>query len=282
MTTPAEEWHFDTARVGRRVLVFDELESTNTFAATLASPEDGLAIIARNQTSGRGRFGRVWQSRPGSSLLLSVVLHPPAELRRASVLTATAAVALGDAVLHLTGRQARVKWPNDLLVRGKKVCGILIEQGRAVVIGVGLNLNQTADEFLGLELPEAISLRELVVQAQPLQRPGLGSREQFDLRVTAEVVLKRLDAEFARLLCGERVAVEADWKWRTGLLGRQVEVELIDGGIVRGRMREMNFDGLEVDCLDGKRRTITPETVAHVRLAEPSAPTAAGGLSEML
>lgn len=282
MTTPAEEWHFDTARVGRRVLVFDELESTNTFAATLASPEDGLAIVARNQTSGRGRFGRVWQSRPGSSLLLSVVMHPPVELRRASVLTATAAVAVGNAVLHLTGLQALIKWPNDLLVRGKKVCGILIEQGRAVVVGVGLNLNQTADEFRSADLPDATSLVEVLKQMPPVHRPGLDAREQFDLRTTTEVVLQRLDAEFARLHCGERVAVEAEWKWRTGLLGRQVQVELIDGGIVRGRMREMSFDGLEVELPDGGMCVVVPETVAHLWIADPNSPTVAGEGSELL
>src|SRR5436190_696602 len=83
----------------RPVLVFDSVDSTNTVAAAFAQPEhDGLAILADFQTAGRGRYGRVWQSRPGSSLLLSVVLFPPAEFRRPSVLTAWAAVAAGEAV----------------------------------------------------------------------------------------------------------------------------------------------------------------------------------------
>ena len=113
----------------RRVVVFDSVDSTNSVAAALADPaDDGLVVIAGHQTAGRGRFGRVWQSRPGVSLLTSVVLFPPAELRRPAVLTAWAAVAVGEAVFALTGVQAKVKWPNDLLIRGKKVCGILIEQ----------------------------------------------------------------------------------------------------------------------------------------------------------
>lgn len=255
MTAPAEEWRLATGRVGRRVLVFDELDSTNSYAAGLSDAEDGLAIIARNQTGGRGRFGRHWRSRPGSSLLLSVVLRPPPELRRASVLTATAAVAVGDAVLALTGLQAKIKWPNDLLVRGMKVCGSLIEQGRATVVGIGLNLNQTADEFRDMGLPDAASLAML-------------AGTEFELRAAAEAVLGRLDAEYARLLGGERVAVEADWKWRTGLLGRQVEVELSDGARVRGRLREMGFDALDLETDGGGTRTIIPEMVEHVRLHE--------------
>jgi BirA family biotin operon repressor/biotin-[acetyl-CoA-carboxylase] ligase len=249
---PRDEWHLDTARIGRRVLVFDSLDSTNSFAAGLATADnDGLVILADFQTAGRGRFGRVWHSRPGASLLLSVVLSPPAELRRASILTAWAAVAVGEAVFTLTGVQAKVKWPNDLLIRGKKVCGILIEQGRAVVVGIGLNLNQTPDEFAAAGLADASSLRA-------------GSELAIDPRTAAEVLIRHLDDEYGRLVTGERVAVEADWKWRTGLLGRQVAAELTDGSTVRGRMRELGFDGLELELSDGQTRVIVPEMVAHV------------------
>lgn len=252
MTAPREEWRFDTARVGRRVLVFDEVDSTNTVAADLTGPDDdGLVVIAGHQTAGRGRFGRVWQSRPGDSLLMSVVLFPPPEFRRASVLTAWAAVAVGSAVYSLTGIQARIKWPNDLLVRGKKVCGILIEQGRAVVVGIGLNLNQPADHFAAADLPDATSLAVLT-----------GAR--FDLRAATGAVVRNLDAEYERLLAGERVAVEADWKRRTGLLGRQVVVESTDGNTLSGRMVEMGFDGLHVETAPGTVRSVVPETVAHV------------------
>jgi BirA family biotin operon repressor/biotin-[acetyl-CoA-carboxylase] ligase len=253
---PREDRRLDTVHIGRRVLVFDTVDSTNSVAVALADPaDDGLVVIAEHQTAGRGRFGRVWQSRPGVSLLMSVVLYPPAELRRPAVLTAWAAVAAGEAVFALTGVQAKVKWPNDLLIRGKKVCGILIEQSRAVVVGIGLNLNQTAEEFAAAELPDATSLG--VVAGRPI-----------DPWAAAETLIHKLDEEYHRLLTGERVAVEADWKWRTGLLGKPVVVELTDGGSVRGRMREMGFDGLEVEAADGVVRVIVPETVAHVRAAE--------------
>ncbi len=254
---PSETWALDTQRIGRRVLVFDEVDSTNTLAASLAGPDsDGLVVIARNQTAGRGRFGRVWRSRPGGALLMSVVLHPPAELRRPSVLTAWAAVAVGDAVFSLTNTQAKIKWPNDLLVRGRKVCGILIEQGAAVVVGIGLNLNQTAEEFAEAELPDATSLSMIAGRAEDLP---------FGLREAGEVVIRWLDAEYGRLLGGERAAVEADWRWRTGLLGRQVEVELTEGAGLTGRLVEMGFDGLGLEVHGGGVRRVVPEAVAHVR-----------------
>lgn len=258
MAEPAETWHLDTARLGRRVLVYDSLDSTNTAAARLTAEDpaaDGLAVVTRFQSAGRGQYGRVWQSGPGSSLLLSAVLTPPRELRRPVILTALAAVAVAEAVYGLAGVQARVKWPNDLVVRGKKVCGLLIEQhATAVVVGVGLNLNQMADEFEAAGLPGATSL-------------ALLSGHTVALREAAEAVLRRLDAEYDRLLAGERVAVEADWKWRIGLLGRQVAVEMNDGSTAVGRLHEMGFGGLELEVADGLFRVVVPESVAHLRPA---------------
>lgn len=259
MFSPRETWHFDTHHIGRRVLVYDRVHSTNTLGASLAANDaaDGLVLIADEQSAGRGQYGRVWQSRPGSSLLTSVVLHPPLELRRPVILTAWAAVSVSEAILALTGVQARIKWPNDLLIRGKKVCGILIEQSSTAsnlttVVGLGLNLSQTQEEFAEANLPDATSL-EIV------------SERQIDTRTAAEVVIRQLDFEYARLIAGERIAVEADWKWRIGLLGRQVIIEHRDGELTTGRLREMSFDGLEIENSDGFVRAIAPESVLHIR-----------------
>ncbi|HYH69366.1 MAG TPA: biotin--[acetyl-CoA-carboxylase] ligase, partial [Urbifossiella sp.] len=226
------------------------LDSTNTFAAVLPA-EDGLVVVARNQTAGRGRFGRPWRSRPGAALLMSVVLTPPPELRRPVILTAWAAVAVGEAVRELAGVPARIKWPNDLLVRGKKVCGILIEQGTRVVAGVGLNLAQTADEFAALGLPDGASL-------------GMFGAA-VGLRDAAEMVVRNLDARWGQLLAGERAAVEAEWRERIGFVGRDVEVERSDGARVSGRLLELGFDGLELVRPDGSVVRIAPEAVEHVR-----------------
>ncbi|MEO2092337.1 MAG: biotin--[acetyl-CoA-carboxylase] ligase [Gemmataceae bacterium] len=250
MSTPRETLHFDTRHVGRRVLLFDELASTNDTAAT---EEPGTVVVADFQTAGRGQYGRVWQAKPGTSLLLSVVVAPPPELRRPVILTAWAAVAVAEAVFRLTGQQAKIKWPNDLLVRGKKVCGILIEQRAATVVGIGLNLNQTADEFAVAGLPDATSLA--ILAGQPI-----------DPRVALAAVVRHLDEEYDRLMTGERVPLEADWKWRIGLLGRQVVAERADGSNVTGRLRDLTFDGIELEA-DGGIRVLKPEEVRHLTAA---------------
>ncbi|MBC8117784.1 MAG: biotin--[acetyl-CoA-carboxylase] ligase [Candidatus Saccharimonas sp.] len=260
MFTPRETWHFDTERIGRRVLVYDHVDSTNTRGAALAETDedaDGLVLLADQQTAGRGQYGRVWQSRPGSSLLLSVVLRPPPLIRRPVGLTAWATVSMAEAILSLTGTQARIKWPNDLLIRGKKVCGILIEQSGTsgsvtTVVGIGLNLTQSADEFAQANLPDATSL-------------GIVFGGPIDARPALAVVVRKLDLEYARLLAGENVALEADWKWRVGLLGRQVIIEHLGGEVTTGRLRDMSFDGLEVERADGYVHIVAPEVVLHIR-----------------
>src|SRR5439155_7970824 len=107
---------------------------------------DGLILLAQEQKSGRGQQGRTWIAPPGSSVLLSVLVFPPAWLRRPAMLTAWAAVSVCETVREVAGLEATIKWPNDVLVLGRKVCGILIEQRSsaagtppATVAGIGLN-----------------------------------------------------------------------------------------------------------------------------------------------
>jgi BirA family biotin operon repressor/biotin-[acetyl-CoA-carboxylase] ligase len=266
MFTPRETWHFDTERIGRRVLVYDRIDSTNTHAAALAGgghETDGLALVAYDQSAGRGQYGRTWHSRPGSSLLMSVVLHPPPDLRRPVVLTAWAAVSVARAVLELTAVEAQIKWPNDLLIGGRKVCGILIEQSgttagaATAVVGIGLNLNQTADEFTRANLPDATSLALASVH------PAGGGAP--DARTAAAAVIRELDLSYTRLVAGAGVPeVEADWKRRTGLLDRQVVLERPGGGTTTGRLRDMAFDGLVLETGGGVVEVIPPESVAHI------------------
>jgi BirA family biotin operon repressor/biotin-[acetyl-CoA-carboxylase] ligase len=255
---PRETLTFDQQHIGRQVDCYDSVTSTNDLATLLSRDPDhhGRVIVAEHQTAGRGQYGRVWQSRPGSSLLMSVLVFPPPELRRPVILTAWAAVAVGDAILALTGVQARIKWPNDLLIRGQKVCGILIEQSTtagslATSVGIGLNLNRTADEFIAAGLPEATAL-SLVLGSPVDPRRALG------------VVLRHLDDEYARLLDGERVPLESDWKWRVGLLGRHVVAELTDQSTVSGRLREMSFDGIELETGEGFV-ALAPESIRQLR-----------------
>jgi BirA family transcriptional regulator, biotin operon repressor / biotin---[acetyl-CoA-carboxylase] ligase len=140
----------------------DECESTQL----LLGPDDPEGAIATtdHQTAGRGRLGRRWLEAPGTSVMVSVLLRPPAE-RRAPELSLVAAIAVARALDDVTGgggARAQIKWPNDVLLQGRKVAGILAEmKGVAVVLGIGINVNQIADELPEGTKLEAASLRSL-------------------------------------------------------------------------------------------------------------------------
>jgi BirA family transcriptional regulator, biotin operon repressor / biotin---[acetyl-CoA-carboxylase] ligase len=253
---PDNQWHLPTSHLGRRVLVYEQVGSTNDIAAALAGgpAHDGTVVLAGEQTAGRGQYGRTWLSPPGTGIALSVLLNPPPALRRPAVLTAWAAVAVAEAVRRVAGRQAAIKWPNDLLLRGRKICGILIEQGRGTVVGIGLNVNQTAQHFLDAGLPQAASLASIAGRT-------------FDRHAVARHLIEQLDAEYDALLGGERAALESCWAWRIGLLGRAVVAEATDGALHRGRLRGLTFDGLELERADGSVLRLPPEGVRQLSVA---------------
>jgi BirA family transcriptional regulator, biotin operon repressor / biotin---[acetyl-CoA-carboxylase] ligase len=133
-------------RFGDRYLYEPETESTQLLLADAELPE-GAVAATEHQTAGRGRVGRRWTDEPGASLLLSLLLRPPGE-RRAPELSLVAALATAEALEEAAGVQARIKWPNDVLLDGRKVAGILAEmRGGAVVLGIGINVNQSEAEL---------------------------------------------------------------------------------------------------------------------------------------
>jgi BirA family biotin operon repressor/biotin-[acetyl-CoA-carboxylase] ligase len=249
---PREEWNLPTRHLGRRVLVFDELDSTSTRAAQLAhEPDaDGLVILADRQTAGRGQHGRTWQCPPRSGVLMSLLLFPPPPLRRPAVLTAWAAVSVAEVVLQLTGQQARIKWPNDVLIQGKKVCGILIEQSHGTVAGIGLNVQQTPDDFAAMGLPDATALRQWAAA-------------DLDSHAVAVALIHKLDEEYTRLIGGDLATLEACWKWHIGLLGKPVVAET-PRQPVRGRLLDLTFAAVEVRADDGAVVRLLPESVRHL------------------
>ena len=134
-----------------KTLHFESLPSTNTEVARLASTgaAEGLSIVAEEQTAGRGRLHRTWSSPKGAGLYFSVLLRPEIPLHSWPLITFMAALATGDALETAAGLQTEIKWPNDLLAGERKICGILSEtvdtpQGRAVVVGIGINLTAQA------------------------------------------------------------------------------------------------------------------------------------------
>jgi len=243
-----------------RLLEFDSVASTNTIALGLADDpaNHGVVVLAREQTAGRGQYGRSWVAPPGSSVLMSILLFPPPALRRPALLTAWAAVAVCDLCEHLTGLPPRIKWPNDVLIQDRKVCGILIEQRStgpdkiAAVVGVGLNVTQSAATFAEAGLLEAASL-------------AFFSSQSFDCRQIAEELLMRLSEEYHRLTRGDLGPLENRWKQLLGLSG-QVSVECVKETI-QGKLVDVSFAGLELE-IGEERICLQPETVRHIERAE--------------
>jgi BirA family biotin operon repressor/biotin-[acetyl-CoA-carboxylase] ligase len=262
ITTPREEWRLNTRHVGQRVQIYDRLDSTNVRAAQLADDprRHGLVIVAEEQTAGRGQHGRSWQAPRGRAVLMSVLLFPPPELRRPVLLTAWAAVSVCETVRLATGLQAKIKWPNDILLRGRKVCGILIEskvltapQETAVVVGIGLNVNQTAADFESAGLPQVGSL-------------SLFTSQVFDCPTVTRLLVEQLDLEYDRLVQGDLGALEACWKWHLGLLGKQVVVECADGRHW-GRLREVTLEEVQLEKDGIGTIQLVPEWIEHIEPA---------------
>jgi BirA family transcriptional regulator, biotin operon repressor / biotin---[acetyl-CoA-carboxylase] ligase len=225
-----------TAELGRVVHAFEEVDSTNDVARKLA--EDGAGngelIIAEAQREGRGRRGRRWLSPPGSNLTFSIVLRPQLPPSRAPELTLTAAVALTE-VLRDAGFDARIKWPNDLLVRGRKVAGILTELSadaeriHYAILGVGLNVNLQKGELPPEVAELATSLR--IERGEPVPRVFLLAA----LLTALETWIERLQQEgFA--------AIRTRWLELSATLGKRVRVELGKRPL-EGEATDLDADG---------------------------------------
>jgi BirA family biotin operon repressor/biotin-[acetyl-CoA-carboxylase] ligase len=271
MNPPREQWTLDTRRLGRRVLVFDRLDSTNNLAATLADDpaNDGLAILADEQTAGRGQYGRTWLAAPGQSVLLSVLVTPPPELCRPAVLTAWAAIAVCETIRKTIGQPTRIKWPNDVLLLDRKVCGILIESiaGRRsagfipagsspaarqipsspwFVVGIGLNVQQCA----AAGLPQATSLAQF-------------SDHPLDTSAVAADLIRQLDSDYDALRQGDLSTLETCWKQRLELLGKDVIAQCQDG-THHGRLIELSFRGVKLARSSGSPLVLAPERIRRL------------------
>lgn len=207
--------------IGRRIEFHEEVGSTNTEAMRLAlegAPE-GTVVLADAQSAGRGRLDRTWESPPSRNLYLSVVLRPDIPAARASLIPLTAGVAAADALLQYCPGRVRLKWPNDVLVGGKKICGILTEmrtRGDRVhflVVGMGVNLNMQK-----LDFP-----RELRETATSMRIETGGDVDRLDFAVR---LFESLERWYRVFLGGGEAAIRERWLQGADLVGKRVEVVL--------------------------------------------------------
>lgn len=226
----------DTRIVGARVLIYDEVDSTN--ARALEAAGDGLVVVADRQTAGRGRHGRPWHSAPHTGLYVSVAFEPPTP-----GLVFAAPLAVRDALAPLC--QAELKWPNDLLIGGLKACGILAEQrGNRNVIGIGLNVNHRRDDFPPELRDRATSL-------------ALATGCDHDRALLLHAVLTRLDRQVIVLRAGGVEQVRRLWADACRIEGRRARYKGDEGVVVA----VAPDGGLVLDTPRGVRRALFGEQV---------------------
>jgi BirA family transcriptional regulator, biotin operon repressor / biotin---[acetyl-CoA-carboxylase] ligase len=172
--------------IGEPRLHEPECESTQQLLLDRAGElPDGAIATTDHQTAGRGRLGRDWEDTPGSSVLVSVLLRPPAE-RSAPELSLVAAAATAEAVEIATSLSAQIKWPNDVMLNRRKVAGILAEmRGDDVVIGIGVNVNQTTAELPSKTRTPASSLRALTGSVYEREAVLARLLERLEIRYSA-------------------------------------------------------------------------------------------------
>lgn len=189
-----------TAVVGRELRCFDVIDSTNTYIrqAALKGAPDGTVAIANQQTDGRGRMGRTFQSPKNQGIYLTALLRPRLPAERLMSVTALAGVAVCDAVEQVCGLRPGIKWPNDPVVGEKKICGILTElfvdpatgAPGTLALGIGLNVHQQPEDFSPDVAAMATSLD--MVLGRAVSRPALAAAE-----------IQALDRLYQALMTGE-------------------------------------------------------------------------------
>lgn len=241
------------------ILRFESLPSTNLEAARYAAEgaPEGLCIVAAEQTAGRGRLERQWTSPKNAGLYFSVILRPQFAQSRWSILTLLAAVAVHDALTHVFDVRADIKWPNDVLVNDKKICGILAEtaetpKGRAIVLGIGINLRTNAFPAALKKLATSVET-ETGREACPddIIAPLVGSLATYYAMVHQPDGAEKIVREWARRS-----------SFATGKKVRVANGEEIIEGVTRG----LESDGaLMIETDSGEFKTVRTGDVTQLR-----------------
>jgi BirA family biotin operon repressor/biotin-[acetyl-CoA-carboxylase] ligase len=226
-----------TKIIGRDIRVFQETTSTNDVIEKLArdNVKEGVVVFAESQSKGRGRLGRKWISPARKGLWFSVLLRPDLRPQEATQLTVASATALRRAIAANTGLKAKIKWPNDILINGKKVSGILTEltaeldRVKHIILGIGVDANFTAAEFPAELRKIATSLK--IETGKAITRSDLAVR-----------ILRELDDDYARVCAGRFESVADEWEEHCGTIGQPVTVQAGERKI-HGRAESLDDDG---------------------------------------
>ena len=245
--------------IGHKIIHYFRTESTNSVALQLDAQDEphGTVVIAEEQTAGRGRLGRNWYSEKSSGIYTSIILRPPLSPAAAPILTLLAGVAAHHAVCSATGLGADIRWPNDLLVNGKKVCGILTEMKaeldrlHMVVLGIGINVNHRA-------MPE--DLRDIGTSLA-LE----GGRRYSRLQILTEL-LRQVERHYHMLLKDGNAAIVREWSAASSYAeGKRVRIKA-NGCERSGTTAGLDASGaLKILRDDGKQELLVAGEITELR-----------------
>lgn len=244
---------------GCEVISFIQTSSTNDVAMKLAEKgtKEGTLIVAENQTKGKGCRERKWICPMGTSILASLILRPQIEVKKVGILTLLSAVSIAKAIHKLTNLKVLIKWPNDIIINGKKVCGILTETRldrnklNFAVIGMGINVNihknQMPKEIEEIATSLSIELGKDISRITLLQE-----------------ILRQLEERYIRLKDGDFEKLIEEWITLSNTLGCDVEVNLQDR-VFRGHILDIDEDGaLVVELCNGSIQRIYDDELVRL------------------
>lgn len=242
----------ETEFLGRPLHFYKEVQSTNQVAGSIASScSDGTAVLAEVQTSGKGRLSRQWHSPPGG-IWISIVLKPKVPLAQAYLINMAVSVAIARCLINQYGLPAKIKWPNDIMVEGQKLCGILTEVSAEMdrlqyaVVGIGIDANINADDL-------------------PVEWNATSISAQLGHKISRTELIKGLlqEIEQAYLQLGS-IEIYLEWKTLSATLGRRVRVTSLEGDY-EGDAVSLSVDGsLEIWTESGVRRLVAGDCI-HLR-----------------
>ncbi|MFK3958750.1 biotin--[acetyl-CoA-carboxylase] ligase [Guptibacillus hwajinpoensis] len=223
--------------LGKTIYTYPTVESTQFIAHDYAhkGTPDGTIIVADEQTAGKGRLGRSWHSPPGSGIWTSIILRPKLPPQKAPQFTLIAAVSVVHAIRKQTGLEAEIKWPNDILIDGKKVVGILTElqaeadQIKSIIIGMGINVNATKEDFPE-DLTTATSLR-------------IELGKEIKRSVLLAAILNELETLYEEYLNNGFRMIKLLWESYAVSLGRRIKARTLNG-VIEGLAKGITEEGV--------------------------------------
>lgn len=243
------KWKLNTRILGREIVSYKKIDSTNSLAYSLAEKglKEGLCVLAEEQTKGRGRLGRQWASPPKTGIYLSCILRPKITPREIPKITLLAAVAVAKSIKEISGLWATIKWPNDILINDKKVCGILTEMKAEqdtvnfVILGIGVNVNPVRClSSNGVNMPQknlpkgASSIKEEMVKSGA---DGDVSRIELTRRI-----LENLEDHYCLLKNKGFGLIMDAWRDLSKMLGMRIKI-VLQNKTFEGLAQDIDNDG---------------------------------------